>query len=103
MKNESSPLHKAFTAAANLLVNFHPQKRPVLWRVMIAQACLSKRIVSCTREAVSGQGVSEGVYFGEEDRKEFDWRQPGDGVGADEILRPFAVAQLYLQKRLKTN
>lgn len=87
-----------------LFTNFHPKTRPILWRILLAQALLYKAIQNIRMDGNTGKPVSLELFdeISYVDPKLFDWRQATENVSEDEaLIQPFTAAKNYLQKQLK--
>jgi hypothetical protein len=83
-----------------LFQDFHPMLRPVLWRILIAQAHLYRALRNLADQSQPAF-VLRDLSIPMEDRQVFDWRKPEHRVSDQEALvDPFAAAESYLRKRL---
>lgn len=101
---EDDKVAESFVEVAELFHNFHPKTRPVLWRILIAQAHIYEALIRTRQLKLSQSGESVtpllNAISGEAKRK-FDWRDGHVNATDDEVLiQPFAVAQQYLRKHL---
>ncbi len=96
-----SALRKRFAKVMELFVNFHPETRPVLWRILITQLFLYETIVlnSETDFCSDTKDWPEGVIALKEEKRHY-WRSKvSDGDEIDgEVRVPFRVAVEYLKK-----
>ncbi|HVG31664.1 MAG TPA: hypothetical protein VM911_01230 [Pyrinomonadaceae bacterium] len=95
---------ESFSIVAELFHDFHPKTRPVLWRILIAQAHIYEALIR-TREsklAKSGENITALLMpISETEKDKFEWRD-GHVSATDEeaIIQPFDVAHKYLRKHL---
>lgn len=89
--------------ARDLFFAFHPSTRPVLWRILIAQALLYRGILEFSRR--KKMSLSEVFAFitslPKEELVDFDWRSTEQKEDDDTIFEPFEVAKAYLGTELK--
>lgn len=82
---------------------FHPETRPVLWRMLVAQALLHKALYSMaqSRAATVGKVLSVGTVLVTE-LENFDWRplEERDPESLERASEPFRVARRYLTAHL---
>lgn len=103
-KDQTSEVFQKFDAMHTVLQRFHPQARPVAWRMLVAQAHLylaliQFRQVSATKDAGHTRTPVRSVSVAE--RARFDWRQRADEAPERAVLGgPFDVAQDYLRQRV---
>jgi hypothetical protein len=104
--DQSLPLHSNFQGVFDIFRNFHPQTRPILWRILIVQAhlyhcLLQNRDLEKTNdtEIIPVTPLrSQKVVYGD-----FDWRSPNSSIRREEALvEPFKAAEIYLKQRLKS-
>jgi hypothetical protein len=77
-----------------VLVDFHPDRKPVLWRILLAQAVLHRALVCSVSTRTLPPRLVDLV-----ERSHFDWRAPDSGVDDAEVLvHPFQAVDEYLQR-----
>lgn len=85
----------------DIFFNFHPQKRPILWRILITQSILLRAFLefkSVKPENINNQMLRNIVLnFDADNIKEFIWSN--DKNKSHEYEEPFKVAIEYLKKR----
>jgi hypothetical protein len=86
-----SPLHGSRGELLYLLGGFHPARKPVLWRVLVAQYLLYTVLLRDEPLDAPLEGVAV---------EAFDWRAPGDGAGDDEVREPLTAADAYVSQKL---
>lgn len=99
---EGSETREAFEIVTEVFVGFHPRTRPILWRILIAQAHLCVAIIE-TGQMEIGSPIAEFHplrLLNKDERNPFDWRKEGEAVSDDEVVQPFLVAQKYLEDHL---
>jgi hypothetical protein len=99
---EFEDLYKKGTAqesaapAVELFRAFHPRTSPVLWRMLVVQSHLHRGIARTFAEDV-GVIVPPTRALPAEERKEFDWREPGSPETEEKAVEaPFEAAHAYL-------
>jgi hypothetical protein len=88
-----------FTPIIRLLSDFHPKTKPVLWRILVAQAHIYKATTTLNERAMgSCENIKPLKIISLQERKTlFDWRQPGENTTNEEVFeKPFAAVQHYL-------
>jgi hypothetical protein len=80
-----------------LFLKFHPRKRPILWRILVAQAHVYSAMLRARDRRISDESpdvvpVIEPFAY----RKELDWREPQSGVSDADFEAPFRLAIDYL-------
>jgi hypothetical protein len=100
--DQSSNTHKMFLTLADTLYGFHPQRRPVLWRMLCAQTLIYKQMIesqATSKEASTRVGlpaISPKLPMGS-----LDWRRsPSEAPDDEAVIIPMQVAQEYLRTRL---
>jgi hypothetical protein len=100
--DENSNTHKMFLTFADVLYGFHPQRRPVLWRMLFTQTLIYEKMIESqatskeTSTRVGLSAISPSLPTGD-----LDWRDSSSNVSSDEaLLIPKKVAQEYLRLRL---
>lgn len=85
------------------LTNFHPQRKPVLWRLLLTQVHLHAAIIK-TFESVADdrpQRIHPVDALTSVDWDDFDWRSPHDSLSGEEaVVIPVQAARSFLTKRL---
>jgi hypothetical protein len=84
-----------------LFEDFHPEKKPVLWRILITQAHLYRALVR-TSDKDSNSFANPVEVFDIQERNDFDWRPSGSEATVEEAIEwPFSAARDYLAQRLE--
>lgn len=95
---------ESFNEVAELFHNFHPKTRPVLWRILIAQAHIYQALIRTRQLKLSQAGESVTpllMPIPEVEKGRFDWRDDKVKASDEEVLiQPFDVSQEYLRKHL---
>lgn len=101
-----SELHKTgsrvcetFSFVRDIITRFHPEARPVLWRMLITQAHIYDSIVRFHKGDVTNPKLIV-VPIPKEDRRPFFWRRDPNDIEQQQIDEPFSVAEAYLQRWL---
>lgn len=98
---EGSRVHKEFSDITFLFKDFHPRTRPVLWRMLVTQACLYRALYQLSSLGRDGWTLSD-IWIASTERKAFDWRSDADkNVSDEEVSIPLALTERYLEERLK--
>lgn len=92
-----------FAAFADMFLDFHPARRPILWRILVAQAHLHAALMRAFMEGGATVFVTDvpDNFLGV-DLARIDWRHPNDSLDTAIVQEPVHVARAYLQKRLPT-
>jgi hypothetical protein len=92
----TAPMAHIFEDIVELLLGFHPLRKPVLWRVLLTQYMLYGALT---------RGVPTLDPMSGAERQRLDWRAPGEGYEIDStitIAEEFVLEQLKpLQARLE--
>ena len=103
-KAKTPEVHEKFDSIASIILHFHPQTRPVLWRLLIAQAHIYEALLRSRKMQMSATDQHAEpllVLIPSESRGKFDWRRSEEEATDSEVLRtPFEVAEQYLHKCL---
>jgi hypothetical protein len=102
VETAGSPSHERFAALADLFINFHPARRPVLWRILCQQVVLYEvlgRLQTAGSRAKLGS-LDELVRVDETTLTKLDWRREGDGFDDSAIRDPLNVAINYVREKL---
>ncbi|MGH9026787.1 MAG: hypothetical protein ACRDWD_11840 [Acidimicrobiia bacterium] len=106
--SKDSALGDAIERLRTILVDFHPQHKPVLWRILLAQAALQRSIIEAfntppeePRKAAPEKTPS--VRGAMVERSRFDWRRPNSDVSdSDALDSPFQAVHQYLAEHTNT-
>jgi hypothetical protein len=103
---KDSKLQEALRNVRYLLLRFHPAQRPVLWRLLVAQACIYHSFVEIRERKLRLQPASEHplILVPESERYRLDWRAPVEKAADPENLvlhEPFEAAQEYFEKQAR--
>jgi hypothetical protein len=94
-----SILCETFSIVRDMMNCFHPENRPVLWRMLITQAHIYTAIVKFHKQGSANTELTV-VPIPEIDRKLFYWRRDPDDVERQQLDEPFSVAEAYLKRSL---
>jgi hypothetical protein len=98
-RDENSKICRYESAVKELFVDFRPDTRPVLWRILITQAHLYKALMNAFNGPTDVPMDPLNVLT--EQSGDFDWRQHGAEASSEQdIGEPFAAAREYLTQRL---
>jgi hypothetical protein len=99
--NKQSRVYKELREIAFLFEDFHPRTRPVLWRMLVTQACLY-RVLSRHNEVVKEPWTISDLRISNHERPAFDWRSDADpDVPDSEVSQPFVIAEKCLAEKLR--
>jgi len=99
IKEPGDAVARSFERIDYLLDSFTPKTRPVLWRMLLAQAHLYRALL-LTREQHS-PSVGLWIDLWGTERPDFDWRKPEERalIPATEVTRPVEVGTEYAKER----
>lgn len=97
--DQQSVIHQRVSIVEALFTDFRPDRRPVLWRLLLCQACLHKTLmVSIASDDIPSPAVA--IDAGER-KDNFDWRWKGASKSLHEAVEePFAAAHAHLTGKL---
>ncbi len=99
--NENSTLHAAFKRIEYLLFQFHPKTRPVLWRILVAQANLYSILLQTRSMSSRTVNINAIVKNNIQDRTQFDWRDEKEKINSDiNVDKPFEVYKIYFDNNV---
>lgn len=101
LENPDARLSKAMRDVRYLFLRFHPARRPVLWRILVAQACFYSTFVELREAKLAGRAPADRPLklIPATERARLDWRgSPAEASDADVWETPLQVAAQYLQK-----
>lgn len=91
--------------ARDIFFLFHPQKRPILWRLLICQAhiynCLLQIRYQDKFDVKQIKKHFEGLYSDIKERQKFDWRRDKEIDENEVLVEPFKVAKNFLKSEIK--
>jgi hypothetical protein len=100
-------LHKAdsvvcetFTIVRDIFTGFHPAKRPVLWRILIAQAHIYSSIVEFHRDHAVDVLLIHGIAS--TDRQQYYWERMPNESSRMKMEEPFTIADAYFRRTLRS-
>lgn len=85
----------------DIFFNFHPENRPILWRILITQSLLLKALLELKN--FKPENITEEVVrklltgYDKESLSAFNWSN--DKSYTEQFEEPFKVAVKYLEKR----
>ena len=92
-----------FGIFADIFWGFHPQRRPVLWRILVVQAHLNAALMRAfAQQGKTGFAFSVPTSFMGADWVKLDWREPQQELSEELVRAPVLAAMSYIQKRLPT-
>ena len=95
MGETGSPVHGARETLLELLTGFHPARKPVLWRMLLAQHMLYTVLLRDDDPLAAPLDAPSA-----EDLAVFDWRRPGVDDDSDaDISSPMLAAHEYVRKK----
>lgn len=99
----ASSMRKRFQPALDLFVGFHPQTRPVLWRILVTQLHLYRTVVENSETDFQRPSApSPFAPVPPDEHERYDWRRRDARPPETNAMveQPFCVAAKYLEKRL---
>jgi hypothetical protein len=103
-QNAKTKTGQIFGHIDDVLIDFHPSTRPVLWRALVTQAHLYRTILRLRDVKLSGvdEIVEPWAPMASDERTLLDWRRtPDEAPDEDVLVVPFLVAETYLRGRLE--
>jgi hypothetical protein len=99
---KDSQLRERFRPVILPLLQFHPARRPVFWRMLVVQAHLYAALLKAHALGASSQAASNLLdLIPKLDPRDFDWRTgPGEAPDQQVLVEPFTAARAYLERRL---
>lgn len=94
-----SKVSNTFSIVQDMITCFHPETRPVFWRMLVTQAHIYDAIVRFHKK---NSDSKELIVFPipEKERKVFFWQKNLDDSQRQKFDEPFIVAEAYLKKSL---
>ncbi len=90
-----------FEPVVDILTGFHPRSRPVLWRMLVAQAYVFCALTRLKYLEAAASEDSPTWKIEEIEAEKLDWRESAVDTDSDLALtQPFLVAKRYLRERL---
>ncbi|MGA9998350.1 MAG: hypothetical protein WBP93_23250 [Pyrinomonadaceae bacterium] len=100
--DKNSDTYRMFMTFADVLDGFHPQRRPVLWRMLYTQTLIYQQMIesqATSKEASTRVDLSSILL--KLPTRNLDWRKSESDASSDEaLLIPKQVAREYLRIRL---
>jgi hypothetical protein len=91
-------LHERASVAEALFTDFRPDRRPVLWRLLLCQATLWHAFIVSVSTHVTPNSTGP---LAEIDRTALLWRRDGEATGADDVEFPLAAATAHARSELE--
>jgi len=101
LHTKGSPVANAFAVVKDIFSGFDPERRPVLWRMLVAQAHIYDAMLRFHREQPRASRLVV-TPIAEDRRAPFYWRQDRTPERMRVLNEPFDVAEAYLEKWLKS-
>jgi hypothetical protein len=101
LHDSGSRVCKAFTIIQDIFTDFHPATRPVLWRILIAQAHIYASIVEF-HKGVGADRQLEIMPISKGNRERFYWEKAPSDADRQKMEEPFTVAEAYLKKYISS-
>jgi hypothetical protein len=101
---EETTVKSAIGRIRYLLADFHPKERPILWRLLLVNACIYRAL-----QLLSDRGHGEQyldlkglLRMPADDRKLFDWRSDKHNESESAAVdQPFAAVDEYLEQKVE--
>lgn len=98
LADASSTVRRAFDRIGYLFSEFHPRTRPVLWRILVAQAGLYEALLRAPRHGGLPEDTLQDVT--RVDAARLDWRTPSaDAADRSDVEQAIRVGLAYAQQR----
>jgi len=88
----------------DILCDFHPNTRPILWRLLIAQAHVHRLIIGRigNKSLDPLKDLKQQLVIPENERAPFDWRSADSTIPVDAVLKePFDAATKFVKSYLE--
>jgi hypothetical protein len=90
---------KLVEKVTDLFHDFHPDSKPVFWRVLLAQAHIHKAMMLTVQGATGTKSPPDAIPA--ESQREFDWREPTSSMpDAQVVTDMFTAVRSYLNDRM---
>jgi hypothetical protein len=102
-KAPSSPAGQALDRMGYLVVGFDPWHRPVLWRVLLASACIYRGIGLLSERDSAGLAAvrpDDLIEVPDEFLKRFIWARPGDEESMRQVEADWSAVREHTRKQL---
>ena len=102
---EDSEFSETLTGITLPLTNFDPQRKPVLWRLLLTQVHLHTAIIKTFATVVDNrpQRIHPVDALTSADCDDFDWRSDDSLSREEAVVIPFQAVRSFLTKRLGTD
>jgi hypothetical protein len=99
MQDAASPVGKCFARISYLFAEFHPRTRPVLWRILVAQAHLYRALLAARQIDHVNPDVWTNLWAGDTTPL-FDWRTSAecDRAAAESVDSAVRIAASYTRR-----
>ena len=92
-----SIVDQTFTIVRDVFTGFHPATRPVLWRMLVAQAHIYESIIRFHRGSGADRKLAV-TPMSAQDREQFSWETEPSDMDRQKMEEPFIVAEAYLSR-----
>jgi hypothetical protein len=103
-REEDSIIKSAIGRIRYLFADFHPKERPILWRLLLVNACIYRVLqILADRDHAQTQypDLKKLLRMPVAERKLFDWRSDRNNESeAAAIDEPFAAVDAYLEQKI---
>jgi len=99
-KYSNDMFRSRFIGAYDLFENFHPSTRPILWRMLIAQAHLYKAMQKIRLKSVETLDFESFKQISKIENLFFEWRQSEQNILDEDFKKPFVPVDKYLESVL---
>jgi hypothetical protein len=96
--DEKSTIGRLAGEVGGLLMGFHPERKPVLWRVLVAQHRLYQAFLG-TLTSEDGSPTLDPVVAA--DFRELNWRKTEGDVVEEDVRTTLIVADAYVRELIK--
>jgi hypothetical protein len=95
----NSQVRGCFSIVRDVITDFHPETRPVLWRMLVAQAHIYDAIVRFQKGRSKDAKLVVSL-IPEKDRSVFYWRRNPSATQLTQLNEPFGVAEAFFKREI---
>lgn len=103
VRRRSGKIHESYERISYVFEQFHPKTRPILWRVLLAQAHLHRAIMKARETGIIDPLVWDGLWD-PDGRPNFDWRcaHEQEDMPKEQIEEPIQIGLEYARRAMST-
>ncbi|HEY0142277.1 MAG TPA: hypothetical protein VGF48_15370 [Thermoanaerobaculia bacterium] len=95
-------LVRSFDPVLRLFLGFHPERRPVLWRVLLLQATLYRAFIDAAKrtdfDGTAARPATIRLFTEEEQLARFDWHPQRTDATDEEVRKHFTAVAAYVER-----